>query len=69
MKKIIDKIKKNICNWAATFLGLVVAVVTAWQVIDWDNFDMKKDWIKLLISTVIAFGGYVSQIRTVKKKV
>lgn len=68
MKKIIDKIKKNICNWGATLLGLIVAVLTAWQMIDWDTFDMKRDWIKLLMSAVIALGGYVSQFKTIKKK-
>jgi hypothetical protein len=61
MKKIINKYKSEL----STIAGLLVAVGTAWSTIDFTTFIFSKDWPKLVIPTMIAIGGYVTQI-TVK---
>ena len=59
MKAVISKYKSHL----STFLGAVVAVATAWQSIDWDNFELNASTIiKLLLSGVIALGGYMTSI-------
>ncbi len=55
--------KKNISDWGATLLGVLVAVAMDIMLIDWTNFQIKKEWPKLLCSVVIAIGGYVSKIK------
>lgn len=62
MKKVINKYKSEI----STIAGLLVAVGTAWSTIDFSTFIFSTDWPKLIIPTMIAIGGYVTQI-TVKK--
>ncbi len=60
MKKI-----KNVCkDKLATILGLLTSLCTAWAVIDFSTFDIKKDWIKLIIIGMPAIGGYVSKIKS-----
>ena len=61
MKKFISKYKSEL----STLAGLLVAVGTAWSTIDFTIFVISKDWPKLIIPTMIAIGGYVTQI-TVK---
>lgn len=61
MKTIIKKYKSEV----STFAGLLVAVGTAWSTIDFSSFQIGKDWPNLIIPTMIAVGGYVTQI-TVK---
>ena len=61
MKAIIYKYKSEV----STLAGLLVAVGTAWSTIDFTIFEVSKDWPKLIIPTMIAVGGYVTQI-TVK---
>ena len=61
MKAIIKKYKSEV----STLAGLLVAVGTAWSTIDFSVFEVSKDWPKLIIPTMIAVGGYVTQI-TVK---
>mgnify|MGYP001568628398 CR=1 FL=1 len=63
----MEKIKKNIHNWLSTLFGLIVAVVMAWQMIDWDSFSFKKDWIKLVMSGIPAIGGYLTQFKKPKE--
>jgi hypothetical protein len=63
MKGILYKYKSEI----STFAGLLVAVGTAWSTIDFSTFIFSTDWPKLIIPTMIAIGGYVTQI-TVKEK-
>lgn len=62
MKQLIKKYKSEI----STLAGLLVAVGTAWSTIDFSVFEVSKDWPKLIIPTMIAVGGYVTQI-TVKE--
>lgn len=61
MKNLINKYKSEI----STIAGLLVAVGTAWSTIDFSVFEASKDCPKLVIPTMIAIGGYVTQI-TVK---
>lgn len=59
--------KKLNNDFAATMLGLLVAVANAWLNIDWDNFEWSSNnCVKIGISAVIAAGGYISTIKTKK---
>lgn len=59
MKKLIIKHKSAL----STFFGAIVAVATAWQSIDWDNFQLDAGNIgKLTVSALIALGGYMTSI-------
>jgi len=59
MKNIIKKYKSEI----STIFGALVAIATAWQSIDWDNFEFNSGNVsKLLISAIIALGGYMTSI-------
>lgn len=55
--------KKKLADYGATALGLIVAIASAWMTIDWTTFDIKKEWPKLVLSTIIAIGGYVSTLK------
>ena len=65
----MNKLKKKLTStdWLATISGLVTAVAAAWLTIDWTTFDIKKEWPKLLLSAVIAAGGYLSKFKTNKE--
>jgi hypothetical protein len=59
MKNIINKYKSEL----STLFGALVAIATAWQSIDWDNFEFSPGNIsKLLLSAVIALGGFMTSI-------
>lgn len=63
--------KKKKIDWRhhlATFTGLAVAVADAWVHIDWANFDISREWPKLLLDAVIAAGGYLSRFSFMEKK-
>jgi len=64
----MNKLKKKLTStdWLATMSGLVTAIATAWVTIDWLTFDINKEWPKLLLSAVIATGGYFSKFKTNK---
>lgn len=53
----------------AIVMGLLVAVSTSLLTIDWAAFDIKKEWPKLLLSSIIAAGGFLSRIKEVKPRV
>jgi hypothetical protein len=59
----MKKINKSL---ASTIIGLFVAVASAWITIDWTNFDIKKEWMKLVLSAVIAAGGFLTQLKEKK---
>lgn len=60
--------KKLNPDFAATLLGLFMAVANAWVNIDWDNFEWSpNNCVKIGISAVIAIGGYISTIKTKNK--
>lgn len=65
---LITKLKKNIRDWGATVIGLLVAIAVDLIKIDWENFEFKKEWPILLLSIIIAGGGYVSKIKVFRKK-
>ena len=46
----------------ATLLGAMTSVCTAYAVIDFNTFDIKKDWFKLIVIGMPALGGYMSTI-------
>jgi hypothetical protein len=58
-------------NWisdhGATIMGILVAVAQAWITIDWKSFDITKEYPKLVLSAIIAIGGYVSTIKLKQK--
>jgi hypothetical protein len=59
MKDIINKYKSEL----STLFGALVAVATAWQSIDWDNFEFNPaTFSKLMMSAIIALGGYMTSI-------
>ncbi len=59
--------KKINNDFAATMLGLLVAVANAWINIDWDNFEWSpNNCVKIGISAIIAAGGYISTFKTKK---
>ncbi len=52
----------------ATISGLIVAVASGWITIDWTDFDIKKEWPKLILSGIIAISGYLSKFKEKTKK-
>jgi len=52
----------------ATLGGLLVSIATAYTVIDFNTFDIKKDWVKLIIVGLPAIGGFFSRIKDTEKK-
>lgn len=60
----------NINSIISTILGALVAVANAWITIDWDNFEWNRNTItKLVLSGLIALGGYMTSINKRKKKI
>ena len=58
--------KKKLADYGATILSLTVAIASAWMTIEWTTFDIKKEWPKLILSAIIAAGGYVSTLKLKK---
>ena len=59
MKNLINKYKSEL----STIFGALVAIATAWQSIDWDNFEFNPaTFSKLMMSAIIALGGYMTSI-------
>lgn len=52
-----------LADYGATISGLTVAIASAWMTIDWTTFDIKKEWPKLILSAVIAVGGWKSTLK------
>lgn len=64
MKEIINKYKSEL----STIAGLLVALGTAWSTIDFSTFIFTNDWPKLITPTMIAIGGYVTQLNIKSNK-
>lgn len=60
MKKLT---KKLMADWGATVSGLIVAIATAWSTINWKEFDIQKEYPHLIITAMIAVGGYLSTFK------
>jgi len=58
------EVKNKLADHSATIVGVTVAIASAWMTIDWVTFDIKKEYPKLVLSAVIAAGGYFSTIKT-----
>lgn len=56
--------KKWWADHMSTVMGILLAVSTAWMTIDWTTFDISKEYPKLVLSAIIAIGGYVTTIKT-----
>lgn len=58
-------------NWisdhGATIMGILVAISQAWIAIDWNTFNIEKEYPKLILSGIIAYGGYKSTIKLKNK--
>lgn len=65
---MIKKFKQNIASHISTIMGCIVAIAQAYITIDWVNFDIKKEWPKLICSAVIAIGGYMTSVNMLKPK-
>lgn len=52
-------------NFLATFFGLITSILTALAAIDFSNFDLLQpnNWLKLIVISLPAIGGYISEIK------
>lgn len=66
----MSKAKKNLNNYAATLLGIMTSLATAYAVLDVDalDFHSAKTYFKLAIIGLPALGGYVSTIKSKEDK-
>lgn len=62
-KLLIKKFKVNLHDYLATVLGFAVALSQAWLTIDWATFDVTKEYPKLILTAVIALGGYLTKFK------
>jgi uncharacterized membrane protein YjjB (DUF3815 family) len=58
---------KKINDWGLTILGIVGAIGNAVYNINWLEFDIKKEWPKLLASVALGVVGYFATIKSKKK--
>ena len=56
-------IKNKLADYFATILALLVGIANSWIAIDWKSFDIKKEWPVLVLSAIIALGGYKSILK------
>jgi uncharacterized protein with HEPN domain len=55
-------LKKNWESKLSTLIGFIVAIANAWITIDWSTFDINKEYPKLVLSGLMAIGGYMTKI-------
>jgi len=60
----MKKIKENWQSKLSTIMGFIVAISTAWITIDWTSFDIQKEYPKLILSALIAVGGYMNNLNS-----
>jgi hypothetical protein len=60
----MKQLKNNWESKLSTLMGFIVAVSTAWITIDWTIFDIQKEYPKLILSALIAIGGYLTKIKS-----
>ena len=60
----MKRIKENWQSKLSTIMGFIVAISTAWITIDWTSFDIQKEYPKLILSALIAIGGYMTKIKS-----
>lgn len=54
---------KGLYDLISTIFGILVSLATAYAVIDFDTFNIRRDWIKLIIIGLPAIAGYFSEIK------
>lgn len=52
----------------ATIGGLIIAIASALVTIDFATFNIHKEWPKIILSAIIAGGGYLVEVKTKKSK-
>ena len=67
-KLLTKKFKANLHDYAATVFAVIVAIAQAWITIDWTTFVIEKEYPKLILSAIIALGGYISKFKNYEKK-
>lgn len=61
--------KQNIASHMSTIIAYIVAVANAWANVDWSTFEADfKHIAPLVVSAVIALGGYFTSINFLKPK-
>lgn len=59
------KLTKKQRSQLSTLLGGLVAIAMAWQTVDWETFTLDaKHLMPLLLSGLVALGGYLTEIET-----
>lgn len=65
----MSKFKQNIASHMSTIIACIVAVANAWANVDWSTFEPDfKHIAPLVVSAVIALGGYYTSINFLKPK-
>lgn len=59
------KDKRKLRDYLASSIGILTAIASAWMTIDWINFDVSKEWPKLVLSAIIAIGGITSRVKSI----
>lgn len=60
----MKKLNKKKSDLFATIAGVVMAVSTAWLLIDWNNFEFtKRNIFILILSTLNAVAGYFTTLK------
>lgn len=57
--------QRKLRNVLSIVIGITVAISTSLLTIDWAAFDFKKEWPKLLLSALIAAGGFLSRLKEI----
>jgi hypothetical protein len=60
----MKKIKENWQSHLSTVIGGIMAIANAWITIDWSTFDINKEYPKLVLSGLMAIGGYMTKIKS-----
>jgi len=60
----MKEIKENWQSHLSTIIGGVMAIANAWITIDWSTFDINKEYPKLILSGLMAIGGYMTKINS-----
>ena len=58
----MKKFSKKARSYAASIMGILTSLATAYAVIDFATFDIKTDWFRLLVIGLPALGGMMSSV-------
>lgn len=54
----MKQLKNNWESKLSTAMGIIVSIANAWITIDWVTFELEKEYPKLVLSALIAIGGF-----------